>query len=343
MVRWVACHRALALQGPPHRCSATAALAAGLLWASQPPYPLRRLHDGLSACRRSNSLQAVEQFTDALHADPGLTAALFAGPRRADRARGPREPRARSPTTTVPTAPHRTGGPAACMGYCQNRLGLHREAIRSYRDAVAAGFAPAAVLNNLGCSLLTVGELCEARAALDRAAAADRGLSAVFHNRALVFLQLAHAAPTRAGGASGPAEQTAYLRRGVADIAEAVALGAGGDEVHYDAACLHAALARRGGSTAALLEAIKRSRRPGARPALPGGGFRSSPGCSRRAPGGAARHAAAPPSVAADLTSARPPARPPGVTPPPSGRGKKKFRTFSLSMSNLRVGFRSPF
>ncbi len=224
----------------------TTLATAGLLWSARSPYAVRELNRGLDAYRQGEDGRAVEHFTEALRADPYLTRAVFARGRayqRLGEANGDNFGLALADYQRADRlAPD--GRTRACMGYCLNRLDLPRDAILLYRQAVEAGFAPAAVFNNQGYSHLQLGELAAARRSLDRALALDPALRAAFHNRALMYLQ-AVSAPGAAGG-QGPGaawadlskEHERLLKKGSADIDRAIALGPATAKVYYDAARL---------------------------------------------------------------------------------------------------------
>ena len=79
----------------------------------------------------------------------------------------------------------------ACIGYCCNLLGGTSEAraVKSYQDAIKAGFHTAEVANNLGCSLRMQGLADQALPYLDQAASMNPNLQAAFHNCARVRLE----------------------------------------------------------------------------------------------------------------------------------------------------------
>ena len=97
----------------------------------------------------------------------------------------------------------------ACLGYCLGRLGEHRKAISFYRAAIEAGCDSAAVLNDLGRSLIYLGRFDDAESFLRRAIGRDDSPQAAYHNLAVVFLSRA----LKTG--ETPPEALAYAARAV--------------------------------------------------------------------------------------------------------------------------------
>src|SRR5262249_48246175 len=123
--------------------------------------------------------------------------------------------------------PMNDGRVAACRGYCLCRLQQHLAATLEFEAAIAAGFAPAEVYNDLGYSHFLAGQYESAKAPLDRALALAPALQAARYNRALLHLQ-------RAVCGSGAA-----ARDGLADI-ERAAAGPGAADLYTHAASLAA-------------------------------------------------------------------------------------------------------
>jgi tetratricopeptide (TPR) repeat protein len=259
-----------------HRRAVLAAALAGLLvlltgaylWSLRDPYAVRRLNRGLDDYRQGEYARAVECFTDALQADPRLARALFARGRAYQRLGAADKGNFGLALGDFQRADELTpsGKIKACLGYCSNRLELPRDAKFYYEEATAAGFANAAVFNNLGCTYLELGDLRLARENLDRALALDPTLQAAFHNRALAYLQQAlrrRAAlgpPQQVGGGAGKGarrkdddreaaaqELSRLLEKGFVDVRQAMERGPVTAKLCYDATRLCVLAAEFGG------------------------------------------------------------------------------------------------
>jgi tetratricopeptide (TPR) repeat protein len=165
------------------------------------------------------------------------------------------------------------GRAAACMGYCLARLDQPRAAVKEFQRAVDAGYAPAAVWNDLGNCFLATGPPQEARRCLDRAVALAPDLQAARHNRARLDLQLALQAWLKAAGAPTDPEAArvldACLQEGRADVQYVTRHGTPGPELYVDAARLYVLDARRGGqSVEPALEYLKQAVEAGYDPQL---------------------------------------------------------------------------
>ena len=83
------------------------------------------------------------------------------------------------------------GETSACMGYCANKLGYHKEAIELYKKALSLGYKSPLVLHNLGYSYFQLKQLDEANSYLKQALRGDNDLQASHHILVLVSLNRA--------------------------------------------------------------------------------------------------------------------------------------------------------
>ncbi len=80
---------------------------------------------------------------------------------------------------------------AACLGYCQARLGEHAEAVERYDRAIRGGFAPAEVHNNKAVSLEKLNDPRGAEMSAAAALQAQPGMAAAHYNHAMAVFKLA--------------------------------------------------------------------------------------------------------------------------------------------------------
>jgi tetratricopeptide (TPR) repeat protein len=120
------------------------------------------------------------------------------------------------------------------MAYCLAWQGQHRVALAHYTRAVEAGFAPAAVWNDLGFSHLQLGprHLKEAQQCFDQAVALAPDLQAAHYNRAVTAFSIALQG-------SDPPDPAA-----LDDIGKALQLGPATTDLYYDAARVFTLAAR---------------------------------------------------------------------------------------------------
>ena len=134
------------------------------------------------------------------------------------------------------------GRTKACMGYCLNQMGLPRDAIAAYNEAIQAGFKSAPLFNNLGYSYLALLQMDEAQRCLELALQLDPNLRAAHHNRArlrlrqaLRLIQQERVCP----------EARRCLEAGIKDIRRAIERGPVTAELYVDAARLCGVAARQ--------------------------------------------------------------------------------------------------
>jgi tetratricopeptide (TPR) repeat protein len=221
--RWVARHPRVALG------VMLVALFLGLAttgWlVTRDPYSVRQWHQGLAHYGQGEYDKAVAHFNQALESDPSLGQVRFQRGRAFQHL---------DDLTLALTDYHsasekmRDGRIPACVGYCLSRQKQHEPAVGQFRRAIAEGYAPGEVYNDLGYCYLSTGEYAQARDALDRAVELEPGLQAAFHNRALVQFQAA---------LSG---QSGIARSGLADVQRAIALGPGTADLYRTSASLAA-------------------------------------------------------------------------------------------------------
>lgn len=116
----------------------------------------------------------------------------------------------------------------AAMGFCRAARGLHKEAIFYYLKAIDAGYATAAVYNNLGYSYYRIGQTDEALKNINRASEFDTNLQAPFLNRATFELN-------KALSNGGELPTNVYQ-----DVSHAIKLGPPSGELFYEAATIYA-------------------------------------------------------------------------------------------------------
>jgi eukaryotic-like serine/threonine-protein kinase len=220
----LAAHRRLRRWSVNHPVLATtlviAALAAGsagvYVLATREPYAVRHFHAGLRAYADKDYTRAVAELTLAVQADDRIPEAWFT--------RG----KAHQAKQEIPEAfsdydrsskLRPDGRTSACMGYCQNVEPLRspNKAVAYYLSAIEAGFAPAAVYNNLGYSHYELGQTlaktAEALKALNKAIEIDPSLRTAYYNRVWCDARIANSNPC-------------YIPwPGIADIKKTIQLG----------------------------------------------------------------------------------------------------------------------
>jgi tetratricopeptide (TPR) repeat protein len=204
---------------------AVPAATAGVAVRAYAPQPHGRLAE--AAVRAGDSRLAIRHLTVALRDDP--------------EAKGLRRARARAQLRLGEFDLARAdfeavgerildGPDLACWAYCLNQLGQHRKAIPLYEAAVAAGFDPAEVFNNLGVSYYRTAheekDFVRARTNLGAALERNASLQAAYYNRALL--------------ARGDAVSNHQVPDGgILDIERALALGPPTADLHLTAARLY--------------------------------------------------------------------------------------------------------
>src|SRR5262249_14374346 len=152
-----------------------------------------------------------------------------------------------------------SGKAKACIGYCYSRLKEPTPAHRYYQDAIKAGFAPAAVWNNLGYTRQQLKRFAgedNAEVALGKALELDPRLQAVYHNRALLYKQKAEEVQILLENKKQPpgsenrveklkAKWDQYMRLGMADFHTALTLGSCTGDLYRNVAAHCAMLAER--------------------------------------------------------------------------------------------------
>lgn len=225
---WLKCHP---------RATATAlatvlavSLSAGWVVAHMDPYSVRALKRGHAEFRHGNYSQAALHFTRSLERDRNAETLLARG--RAHLKLSDLESALADFKAAHEMAAD--GRIKAALAYCLSLEKLHDNAAFYYRKAVDAGFAPAAVYNDLGYSLLASKldvHRDQAQEALDKAIKLDPGLQAAHHNRARVDLDRARAEP--------------WFVPSTHAINTALQLGPISSELWMDAAKLHWQVAQR--------------------------------------------------------------------------------------------------
>jgi serine/threonine protein kinase/Tfp pilus assembly protein PilF len=239
----------------------------GVAWWQRTPYAERQLYRGLAAYREGKYDQAAAALSEALAAQPSLMSARYARARAYQRC-GEFELAFADYALASKAAPD--GRIFACMAYCLNRLNWQRspeDAHGCYEAAITAGFAPAAVYNNLGYCYLSQRKLEEAKANLDRALDLDLGMQAAWHNRAVYALHKIFREVHPWPNPDLTKEHKALLIQGLQDAETALRLAPATDELHYNTALL-LALNRRKADWADkalthLEEAARKGRNPG--------------------------------------------------------------------------------
>jgi serine/threonine protein kinase len=212
-----------------------------LILATRPPASLRALELGLAAERDGRHEEAIAQLDLALAAHPHHGEARFARGRARYRLaetlpRKERDSWLRLAEDDLENSSALLGDPRiwACLGYCANSRRVHTEAIMRYQHAIQAGFASAAVWNNLGYSYLQAprSDWDNAVECFDNAIEQDGHFQVAYYNRALGYYQLALR------------DDNPLSMNAISDIEEAMRLGPVSAEMLYHAACLCARLTR---------------------------------------------------------------------------------------------------
>jgi eukaryotic-like serine/threonine-protein kinase len=221
-----------------------AALSGIAFTATRPPWHERQFEAGLQHAKKREYREALPFFDAALQVDPTNSTALRARA-HAFQELGSADAKnydlaIRDYILADQQAPD--GRNKAGLGYCLNRAPAEKteNAIEYYKKAIKAGFATAAVHNNLGYNYQRSKRPQDAKEALDRAIELDPKLQAAYHNRALLTL-----AKTMSPGAVGKLKPMAkneesyrLLKVGLDDVQQAIALGSGSAELYFDAARL---------------------------------------------------------------------------------------------------------
>jgi serine/threonine protein kinase/Tfp pilus assembly protein PilF len=229
VLRAARAHRRMVLAGA---CAVLGiALGTTYLVSTRAPYSVRELDRGVHAYHAADFDEAIEHLNQAVQSDPTLARALFMRGRSYQRL-GQVNLALADYLAASHLAPD--GPTLACIGYCNNRLELHGASIWNYEMAIRNGFAPAAVLNNLGYSYGQNRRHDDARSFLDQAIELDPQLQAAYYNRAMLeFRHVLRAKTTE------PLPESA-----VADMEAAIRLGPITPELMRDAARVYAVAAR---------------------------------------------------------------------------------------------------
>jgi Flp pilus assembly protein TadD len=243
----------------------TTALVSGLAAWQRPPYAERQLYRGQAAYRQGKYHEAEAAFSEVLAAQPNRATARFAYARayqRSDRwAEAMREYR-----KLIDEAPD--GPTSACLAYCLNRQHFHDLAEPCYEKAIARGFAPAAVYNNLGYIYLRrPKQLEQAKTSLDRALDLDIAMQAAWHNRAVYALQMTFRETRGVLDSDLPKDLQALLIQGLQDAETALLLGPATDELHFNIAQLLALTRRKPNWADKALAQLEKATRKGRNPA----------------------------------------------------------------------------
>jgi Tfp pilus assembly protein PilF len=225
--RWSVNHPVLAATLVLAALAASSATTYALV--TREPYALRHFHAGLRAYAEHDYKRAVSELTLSVQADDGNPDAWFTRG-KAHQARKEFPEAFSDYDRSSKLRPD--GRTLACMGYCQNLDPLRspNKAVGYYFSAIKAGFAPAAVYNNLGYSYYELSKtqavLAQALEALNKAIDIDPSLRAAYYNRVWCDAYVANTNPC-------------YIPwPGLADIDKTIQLGPAEPVVFYRAASL---------------------------------------------------------------------------------------------------------
>jgi eukaryotic-like serine/threonine-protein kinase len=233
-----------------------AAAAGGYLLVTREPEDVRQFKLARAAYARQDPGRAVEHFTRAIYLEPTRAAAFFGRARARQRLGGQQDFESAWSDYEQADKLAPQGKAKAGVGFCLNRQGRAELAVRWYKDAIAAGYERAEVLNNLGFTYLQLNQPQEARKSLDRAVKLNPRLQAAYHNRAwshyddgvrlwgLIYGRQPGQGPDPQG-AQRLRELDDHTRAGIEDIERALQLGPASAELSLDAAGLYALKAWR--------------------------------------------------------------------------------------------------
>jgi serine/threonine protein kinase len=157
-------------------------------FAFRAPYSVRQFRSGLQLYNRGEYELAKNYFNESLQANTNQPQMLFARGRAYQKLNNYRlayedfqESFRLSPNAET----------SACMGYCANKLGYHKEAIKLYQTALSMNHQSPFILNNIGFSYFQIRQFDEANRYLEQAVAADNNLQAAHHTLFLITLSRA--------------------------------------------------------------------------------------------------------------------------------------------------------
>ncbi len=231
LARWAARHRGLALGIPLGMLLFLSGVAAGVygpgLW--QDYQQRRQLADAQGSLQKGDYISAIEGLTHLMAQHPAdarfplLRARAYFRQGKADAA----------VEDLIKAAPaDRDGRLSAFLGFLIQSRHRHKKAIPHYLSAIAKGFGPAEVHNNLGYCYLRSARPGEALPCFDRAVQLNPALQAAYYNRAFLGLM-------RQGGGTQRDPNPERLR----DMEKAVELGPRTGTLYRFAASLYAVAA----------------------------------------------------------------------------------------------------
>jgi tetratricopeptide (TPR) repeat protein len=216
-------------------------------WAlfNRDPYAVRLLNKGLAA-RAAGDFDLAERYVgEAIHEGLTGTDMYLLHARLCQRV----ERFAEAARDYALARDQGANGPdRARLGYCLSRIRNYPQAVYRYNEAIAAGYAPAAVWNNCGHGWLESTRVSvderfpRAFEALTKAIDRDPSLRAARHNRALLCYQISCKLGNQAR-AGIPTGRDAVVR-GLEDVREAIRLGPPAAELYQLAARLGVLAAR---------------------------------------------------------------------------------------------------
>jgi tetratricopeptide (TPR) repeat protein len=218
-IRWYHYHRSFM---NPVACILLLLLLFGLsFFAFRPSYNIRQFESGMQFYNKGEYDSAIQYFNNSLQTNKKQADVLFARGRAYQKANN--YPLAYEDfKESFRLSPR--GETSACMGYCANKLGFHKEAIELYQKALSMGYKSPLVLHNLGYSYFQLKKLDEASGYLEQALAGKGDLQASHHVLVLVDINRAFNGQPVAGAALEHAKKAIELGPDTGDLYFNVAL-----------------------------------------------------------------------------------------------------------------------
>ncbi len=202
-------------------------VGVGYHLSTRDPYAVRQLNAGVRYYRQNEYAKAEIRFSEAMESPEERGDALFFRGRTRQK-----QGRILLALEDYEQAAELCPAPEidACRAYCLALEGQYRDGVNYSSKAIDAGFATAAVYNNLGYCHLREGRVEQAMLAFDEALRQDESLRPALYNRALTELRWARTTRRAVDSQAGR------------DIDKAIAAGPPIAEMYLDAARIYSRL-----------------------------------------------------------------------------------------------------